>query len=84
MSSDIEVLRQRIQEVNNKIIKLQTISDQAKSRCVEIEMKYNIKNEQELQELVNKAEADYQNKVAEALTYLSDAESALLPYEALL
>lgn len=84
MSSDIEVLRQRIQEVNNKIIKLQTISDQAKSRCVEIEMKYNIKNEQELQQLVSQAEADYQNKVNEALNYLSDAESALLPYEALL
>lgn len=84
MSSDIEVLRQRIQEVNNKIIKLQTISDQAKSRCVEIELKYNIKNEQELQQLVDQAETDYQNKVTEALTYLSDAENALLPYEALL
>ena len=84
MSNDIEVLRQRIQEVNNKIIKLQTISDQAKSRCVEIETKYNIKNEQELQQLVDKVEADYQNKVSEALNYLSDAESALLPYEALL
>ena len=84
MSNDIEVLRQKIQEVNNKIIKLQTISDQAKSRCVEIEMKYNIKNEQELQQLVAKAEEDYQNKVTEALNYLSDAESALLPYEALL
>ena len=84
MSNDIEVLRQRIQEVNNKIIKLQTISDQAKSRCTEIELKYNIKNEEELEQLVQRAEQDYQDKVTEALNYLSDAESALLPYEALL
>lgn len=82
--NDLELLKKELQEVNNKQIRLQTIKDQAIQQCQEIEEKYSIKDEAELKALLDKAEAEYQENITKATTYLVDAKQALEPFEGLL
>ena len=81
---ELNALKEALQEINNKRIKLETIVEQAKQQCEQIESKYNIKNEQELKSLLEKAESNYQEKVTEAVKYLADVKQALIPYEGLI
>lgn len=82
--NDLELLKKELQEVNNKQIRLQTIKDQAIQQCQEIEEKYNIKDEAELKALLDKAEAEYQENITKATTYLVDAKQALEPFEGII
>lgn len=81
---ELEALKKDLMDVNNKRIKLETIVEQAKQQCEKIEQKYNIKNEEELRNLLEKAEDDYNKCIADAMTYLAEAKQALIPYESLL
>ena len=82
--NDLELLKKELQEVNNKQIRLQTIKDQAIRQCQKIEEKYNIKDEAELKALLDKAEAEYQENITKATTYLVDAKQALEPFEGII
>ena len=82
--NDLELLKKELQEVNNKQIRLQTIKDQAIQQCQEIEEKYNIKDEAELKALLDKAEAEYQENITKATTYLVDAKQSLEPFEGII
>lgn len=79
--NELETLRHEYQELNNKRIKLQTIVEQATQACAEIEEKYNIKNEKELQELLSKKQAEYESAVTTATEKVVELQQALLPYE---
>ena len=79
--NELDNLKQELQEVTNKQIRLETIIEQAKQQCSEIEQKYNIKSEEELKAILEKAETDYENSLANACKYLADAKLALAPYE---
>lgn len=81
---ELEALKKDFMELNNKRIKLETIVEQAKQQCESIEQKYNIKNEQELKQLLDEAEQNYTKCLADAVTYLADVRQALIPYENLL
>ena len=82
--NELEELKKELQEVNNKQIRLQTIVEQAKQQCAEIEKKYNINNEAELKALLDNAEETYKQNLEKATIYLLDAKQALQPYEGLL
>ena len=82
--NDLEALKKELQEVVNKQIRLETIAEQAKQQCQQIEEKYNISSVEELQSLLDAAEAEYQNKVTEAMTYITETKMALQPFEGLL
>lgn len=81
---DLEKIKQELQDVTNKQIRLETIVEQAKQRCKEIEDKYNIANETELKQLLDNAETEYQNTLVDAVSYLTNAKIALAPYEGML
>ena len=81
---ELELLKQELVEINNKQIRLSTIVEQAKQQCAEIEQKYNITNEQELQQLVLNAEEEYKQSIEQATMYLVDAKQVLAPYEDLI
>ena len=78
---ELNKLKLEIQEVTNRQIRLETIIEQAKQQCKEIEQKYNIKNEEELKTLLDKAEDEYNMSIADACNYLTEAKLALAPYE---
>lgn len=82
--NELEKLKNELQEINNKQIRLQTIIDQAKDQCKEIEQKYNVSSEAELKQLLDKAEQEYLDKVTNATLYLNEAKKALAPFEELL
>ena len=82
--NELELLRKELQEITNKQIRLDTIVQQAKTQCEEIEKKYNITNEEELKNLVDKAEQEYQEALNKAGLYLADAKQALQPYEGMI
>ena len=82
--NELESLKVRLQEINNKRIRLQTIIEQANQQCKEIEAKYNISNEEEFKQLMDKTEEQYRQKVEQATMYLLDTEQALKPYEGLM
>lgn len=81
---DLNKLKEELEHINNKRIKLETLVDQAKKQCKEIEEKYHITNEHELKVLVDNAEAAYLQKLTEAANYLEEVKQAFIPYENLL
>lgn len=84
MNNILDDLKTRLQEVNNKKIRLETIIEQARQQCSEIESKYNIHNAEELKQLLDNTQKEYDEKISEATMYLIDAEQALKPYEDLI
>jgi predicted nuclease with TOPRIM domain len=82
--NDLEALKKEIQELNTKRIRLETLVEQAKQKCEEIESKYNISNEQELKELLDKAEEKYKEDLEKAVIYVMDVKNAMQPYESIL
>lgn len=82
--NDLEMLNKEFQQISSKQIKLETIIEQAVQQCKEIEEKYNIKSEEELKALLDKAQQEYINQVEKVTIYLADAKQALMPYEGLL
>ena len=82
--NELELLRKELQEVTNKQIRLETIKEQAIQQCKEIEDKYGIHNEQELRNLLEKAEQEYNKNLEQAAIYLADAKQAFEPFEGLL
>jgi DNA-binding IscR family transcriptional regulator len=82
--NDLEMLNKEFQQISSKQIKLETIIEQAVQQCKEIEEKYNIKSEEELKALLDKAQQEYFNQVEKVTIYLADAKQALMPYEGLL
>lgn len=82
--NDLEILNKEFQQVSSKQIKLETLIEQAVQQCTEIEQKYNIQTEEELKDLLEKAQKQYLDEIQKATIYIADAKQALLPYEELL
>lgn len=82
--NDLEILNKEFQQVSSKQIKLETLIEQAVQQCTEIEQKYNIQSEEELKNLLEKAQKQYLDEIQKATIYIADAKQALLPYEELL
>lgn len=82
--NDLEILNKEFQQVSSKQIKLETLIEQAVQQCTEIEQKYNIQSEEELKDLLEKAQKQYLDEIQKATIYIADAKQALLPYEELL
>ena len=82
--NELETLKNELQEVINKQIRLETIREQAIQQCKEIEDKYNITTEAELKQLVDDAEEKYKTEIEKATIYLIDAKQALAPYEGMI
>lgn len=77
-------LKNELNIVNNKRIKLQTLIEQANNQCEQIEKKYNIKNEQELQALVDNAQLEYDKQLQEVQSYITKTNEVLNQYTGIL
>lgn len=75
--NELEQIKSQLNDINNKIVRITTLKEQAYAQCQEIEKKYNITSLQELQELVTKAQTDYNEEVTRAKEYIQHANSIL-------
>lgn len=82
--NELEIIKSQLTDINNKRIRYQTLIDQAKKQCAEIEQKYNISNEQQLQKLLEQEEQKYQYQLQEAQKYIEEANNLLKLYESTL
>lgn len=82
--NELETLKNELQEIINKQIRLETIREQAIQQCKEIEDKYGITTEAELKQLLDEAEDQYKTEIEKATIYLIDAKQALAPYEGMI
>ena len=53
--NQLEIIQSQLNDINNKRVRVQTLMEQAKKQCEEIEKKYNVTSLEELQALMNKS-----------------------------
>ena len=82
--NELEIINNQLNEINNKRVKYQTLMEQSKKVCEQIESKYNIKSAQELKKLVDEAQLNYQNSIAEAKKYIEETNQILSQYNGVL
>jgi len=81
--NELEQIKAQLNDINNKIVRISTLKEQAMVQCEEIEKKYNVHSPQELLELVNKANVEYQEEVTRARDYIQHANSILNEFNGL-
>lgn len=77
---NLTALQEQINDINKKRIKLQTLKEQAQKQCEIIEQKYGVKSLQELKDLVDKAQEEYNQQVQLAQDYISKTNQQLSQY----
>ena len=82
--NNLEQIKSQLNEVNNKRIKYQTLKEQAKKQCEEIEKKYVIKSLQELEVLMNKANEEYNESLKKAEEYINKANAVFASYQGII
>lgn len=82
--NELESIMAQLNEINNKRIKIQTLAEQAKDVCSEIEKKYNVNSPEELQKLVDIETEKYQNELEKAQQYISSAQEALKEWDGII
>ena len=82
--NNLEQIKSQLNEINNKRIKYQTLKEQAKKQCQEIEKKYGIKSLQELETLMNKANEEYNESLKKAEEYINKANAVFANYQGII
>lgn len=82
--NQLEIIQSQLNDINNKRVRVQTLMEQAKKQCEEIEKKYNVTSLEELQALVNKAQEDYDKQIQEAQEYIQNANQVFSTYQGIL
>ena len=82
--NELELINDELNKINNKCIKYQTLIEQAKKQCQEIEQKYNVTCLEELKTLVDKADLEYKQELQNAQQYILEANQLLSSYNGVL
>lgn len=82
--NNVELLKQKINDINNQCIRVQTLVDQAQKQCETIEAKYNVSSLEELKALMDKAQHDYEQEVQQAEQYVQETTQILNSYQGIL
>lgn len=82
--NELEQIKAQLNDINTKRIQLQTLSEQAKIKCSELEQKYNVSSPEEFKTLVDKAQASYNTSILEAKQYIQDANMTLSSYSGII
>ena len=82
--NELEMLRAEYQECINRQIRLKTLKEQALLKNKQIEDKYQITNEEQLRQLVDKLQQEYNEKIQEASLKLVEIKQSLSPYEGIM
>ncbi len=81
---DLNTLTQQLNQINTQRVKFQTLAEQAKNQCKEIEEKYNVTSLEELTMLKQKAQESYDKTCQEAQDYLTENKNVIAQYEGLI
>ena len=84
MSNNLDSLKQQLNEINTKRVRVQTLIEQAKKQCELIEQKYNVSTAEELKSLVDTTQAKYEEEVALARKYIEDTNAILSKFNGLM
>ncbi len=82
--NNIELLKNKLNEINNQRIRIQTLVDQAQKQCEAIQLKYNVNSLEELKILVDKAKQEYEQEVQNAQKYIDETSKVLNSYQGIL
>lgn len=82
--NQLQTIKNQLNEINNSRIKIQTLIDQAQKQCNEIQQKYGVSSIEELRQLVEKAEGEYQNQLTVAQQYIKDTNEALSKFNGII
>lgn len=82
--SNLEQIKAQLNDINNQRIKYSTLKEQALNKCAEIEQKYGVKSLEELETLVQKAQAEYEKSVLSAQKYIEDTNKIFAGYNGVL
>lgn len=82
--NNIELLKNKLNEINNQRIRIQTLVDQAQKQCEAIQLKYNVNSLEELKILVDKAKQEYEQEVQSAQKYIDETSKVLNSYQGIL
>lgn len=80
MVNNLATLQAQINEINNKRVKLQTLKEQAEKQCELIEQKYGVKSLEELKDLMDKAQTEYNEQILLAQEYITNTNQQLAQY----
>lgn len=75
--TEFEKLQKELETVKAKIIKLQTLKEQAQKECSEIEQKFGVHSLEELEKKYNDAKAERDKQVALAWEHISKVKEEL-------
>lgn len=78
--NNLATLQTQINEINNKRIKLQTLKEEAQKQCEIIEQKYGVHSLEELKELMDKAQTEYNEQLLLAQEYITKTNQQLSQY----
>lgn len=84
LMNNIELLKNKLNEINNQRIRIQTLVDQAQKQCEAIQLKYNVNSLEELKILVDKAKQEYEQEVQNAQKYIDETSKVLNSYQGIL
>lgn len=84
MSGNLDSLKQQLNEINTKRVRVQTLIEQAKKQCRLIEQKYNVTSAEELKSLAEFTQAKYEEEVALARKYIEDTNAILSKFNGLM
>ena len=82
--NELETIKAQLNDINNSRVRVQTLIDQAKKQCEEIQQKYGVNSIEELKELVEKAQSDYVNQLGLAKQYIEDTKQALSKFNGIM
>ena len=78
--SSLQQIQSQLNDINMKRVKLQTLIEQAQKQCEVIEQKYGIKSPEELQELMDKTQKEYEEQLKQAEEYITKTNEQLAQY----
>lgn len=82
--NQIEIIKNQLNDINNKRVRIQTLVEQSKKQCEEIEQRYGVKSLEELQALMNQAQLDYDQELQKAQNYIQETNQILSTYQGIL
>lgn len=82
--NNLDVLKNQLNDINNKRVRIQTLKEQAQKRCDEILKKYNVTSLKELTQRKEQIDKEYQEELTKAQEYVAQANEYFSKYQGLI
>lgn len=82
--NNLDVLKNQLNDINNKRVRIQTLKEHAQKRCDEILKKYNVISLKELTQRKEQIDKEYQEELTKAQEYVAQANEYFSKYQGLI